>query len=163
MWPAMDALKNLAQYGLYTPQTEHDSCGVGLVANIKGDKSHQIIDESLQVLINLGHRGACGRDPETGDGAGILIQMPHQFFQAECGRLEMALPGPGGYGVGMVFLPPQDEAGAKCRALIESVIQQEGLELLGWRDVPVDHSKLGQDSRSVCPSISQIFIGPGTE
>ena len=163
MWPTMDALKNLARYGLYSPELEHDSCGVGLVANIRGNKSHQIIEESLQVLINLGHRGACGRDPETGDGAGILIQMPHQFFQGECGRLGMTLPGPGEYGVGMVFLPPQDEAGATCRALIESVIQQEGLELLCWRDVPVDPSKLGQDSRSVCPRISQVFIGRGAQ
>ena len=102
----MSRLRELAKYGLYSPQHEHESCGVGVVANIKGGKSHQIIEEGLQVLVNLGHRGATGCDPETGDGAGILIQMPHELFQAECSSLGIDLPGPGEYGVGMVFLPP---------------------------------------------------------
>ncbi len=158
----MNPFKELARQGLYSPEQEHDSCGVGVVANIKGEKSHQIIGESLQVLVNLGHRGAAGCDPETGDGAGILIQMPHRFFRAEGSRLGIDLPADGDYGVGMVFLPPQPESQEKCRGLVERVIEQEGLEFLGWREVPVDPSKLGRDSRRVCPSIWQVFIGPGS-
>ncbi|MCH8898590.1 MAG: hypothetical protein IIC33_09900 [Chloroflexi bacterium] len=159
----MNRLKELAQYGLYSPQFEHDGCGVGVVANIKGGKSHQIIDDGLKVLVNLGHRGAAGCDPETGDGAGILIQMPHQFFQAECDRLQFTLPDAGEYGVGMLFLPPQPQSQEKCRALVDHVIKEEGLELLGWRDVPVDRSKLGRDAREVCPHISQVFVGQGPD
>ncbi|MCH8107295.1 MAG: glutamate synthase large subunit [Chloroflexi bacterium] len=157
----MNRLKEAARYGLYSPEFEHDSCGVGVVANIKGNKSHQIINESLEVLVNLGHRGASGHDPDTGDGAGILVQMPHQFFRNRCGELGIRLPGPGEYGVGMVFSPPQPEARSKTQALIEEVISQEGLELLGWREVPVDPAQIGRDSRSVLPYISQVFIGPG--
>ena len=159
----MDSLKELALGGLYSPELEHDGCGVGVVANINGNKSHQIIDEGLQVLINLGHRGACGRDPETGDGAGILIQMPHAFFQKECARLGMTLPPAGEYGVGMIFLPPQPQAETRSQALIERVIDEEGLELLGWRDVPVDLGKIGRDARAVCPRIRQVFIGRGAQ
>ena len=153
------ALQELAQRGLYRPETEHDSCGVGMVANIKGVKSHQIIDESLEVLVNLGHRGACGCDPETGDGAGILIQMPHEFFRKVCPPLGIHLPADGSYGAGTVFLPPQTEARQKCEALIEQTVADEGLEFLGWRDVPVDPARLGRDSRSVMPAIKQMFVG----
>ena len=157
----MDALGELAQHGLYSPDLEHDSCGVGLVANVKGEKSHQIVTESLQVLINLGHRGACGRDPETGDGAGILVQMPDVFLRQQCDGLGISLPPAGRYGVGMVFLPPEDAAETKCRNFIEKVIADEGMELLGWRDVPTDPSKIGRDARAVCPRIRQVFIAGG--
>jgi len=157
----MNRLKELAQHGLYSPQFEHDSCGVGVVANIKGGKSHQIINDGLEVLVNLGHRGAAGCDPETGDGSGIMIQMPHEFLQAECERLQFTIPGAGEYGVGMLFLPPEPQSQEKCRSLVDHVIQEEGLELLGWRDVPIDRSKLGRDAREVCPHISQVFVGPG--
>ena len=157
----MDPLKELASKGLYSPEQEHDACGVGVVADIKGRRSHQIIDEGLQVLMNLGHRGAAGSDPETGDGAGILIQMPNQLFRQESQRLKFQLPADGEYGVGMVFLPPEPEAEEKARGLISGVIEDEGLETLAWRDVPLDHSKLGRDSRSRCPSIRQVFVGPG--
>ena len=157
----MNPLKELARHGLYSPEQEHDSCGVGVVANIKGGKSHQIIEEGVQVLVNLGHRGAAGSDPDTGDGAGLLIQMPHQFFQKECSRLGIDLPGPGEYGAAMVFLPPQPEGLEKCRALVNKVIHDEGLEILGWREVPVDPAKLGRDSRAVRPHIQQVFIGAG--
>ena len=157
----LERLKELSRLGLYSPQSEHDSCGVGMVAKITGEKTHQIIDESLQVLVNLGHRGACGRDPETGDGAGILIQMPHQLFQREAGPLGFSLPPAGEYGVGMVFLPPDPGAAAACRRLIEKTIEDEGLHLVGWRDVPVDRSKLGTDANAVCPTIRQVFIGMG--
>jgi glutamate synthase (NADPH/NADH) large chain len=156
-------LKELAQRGLYSPELEHDSCGVGMVADIKGRQTHQIITESLEVLINLGHRGACGCDPETGDGAGILIQMPHQFLRKECASLGIQLPGLGEYGVGMVFLPPRAEAQTKCQELIQRVIFDEGLDLLGWRDVPVDPSALGRDSRAVQPRIRQVFVGRGAK
>ena len=153
------SLRELAQHGLYSPQLEHDSCGVGVVAHIRGGQSHQIITEGLEALVNLGHRGACGCDPETGDGAGILIQLPHQFFQQETPALGIALPEPGRYGVGMVFLPPAADAQAQGRALINRCIAAEGLELLGWRAVPVNPDKLGRDARAVQPHIEQVFVG----
>ena len=157
----MDPLKELAAKGLYSPEQEHDACGVGVVADIKGRKTHRIIEEGLQVLINLGHRGAAGSDPETGDGSGILIQMPHQLFRRESQRLGFQLPADGEYGVGMVFLPPQDEPFEKAQALVSGIIEREGLEVLAWRDVPVDYDKLGRESRRRCPRICQVFIGPG--
>ena len=155
----MHPLRELAKKGLYSPEQEHDACGVGVVANIKGQKTHQIIDEGMEVLINLGHRGAAGRDAETGDGAGMLIQTPDKLFQREAAALGFDLPSAGEYGVGMVFLPP--DAHIKCRDLITMVIEAEGLEVLGWRDVPLDLSKIGEDARSVCPHICQVFIGKG--
>ncbi len=157
----MDPLKELASKGLYSPEQEHDACGVGVVADIKGRKSHDIIEEGLQVLINLGHRGAAGSDPDTGDGAGILIQMPHQLFRSESRRLGFQLPPEGQYGVGMVFLPPQPEAFETAQALVSGIIEKEGLEALAWRDVPLDHGKLGRDSRRRCPRICQVFVGAG--
>ena len=158
----LESLKQLSKSGLYSPESEHDSCGVGLVANITGEKSHQIINESLQVLENLGHRGACGRDPETGDGAGILIQMPHEMFQREAEALGFSLPGLGEFGAGMAFLPPNPQAEDACRRLIERAVKDAGLDLLGWRDVPVDQSQIGADARAVCPVISQVFVGMGS-
>ena len=157
----MDPLRELAKKGLYSLEQEHDACGVGVVANIKGQKTHQIIDEGVQVLINLGHRGAAGRDPETGDGAGMLVQTPDKLFQREAAALGIDLPAAGEYGVGMVFLPPETQT--KCRDLITKVIEAEGLEVLGWRDVPLDHSKIGEDARAVCPHICQVFIGRGPD
>ena len=157
----MNPLRELAEHGLYSPHLEHDSCGVGVVANIKGGQSHEIITESLQVLVNLGHRGACGCDPETGDGAGILMQMPHSFFSKVCPPLGIDLPELGSYGVGMVFLPPAPGARALCEDLIERSIASEGLALLGWRDVPVDPDKLGRDARAVQPAIRQFFVVSG--
>ena len=157
----MNPLRELAENGLYSPHLEHDSCGVGVVANIKGGQSHEIITESLQVLVNLGHRGACGCDPETGDGAGILMQMPHAFFEKVCPDLGIELPDLGSYGVGMVFLPPSPEAQATCRGLINRSIEDEGLTLLGWREVPVDPTRLGRDSRAVQPTITQVFVSGG--
>ena len=157
----MDPLRELAKKGLYSPEQEHDSCGVGMVANIKGRKTHRIIEEGLEVLINLGHRGATGSDPETGDGAGVLVQMPHALFHRESETLGFHLPPDGQYGVGMVFLPPQPQAREMCRDLVSRAIADEGLELLGWRDVPVDPSKLGRDARDRAPYIGQVFVGPG--
>ena len=157
----MDPLKELAKNGLYSPEQEHDACGVGMVANIKGQKTNQIIEEGVQVLINLGHRGAAGRDPETGDGAGMLIQMPTKLFEREAHSLGIDLPVAGQYGVGMVFMPP--EAEAECRELIGKGVEAEGLSILGWRDVPVDRFKIGEDAREVCPAIAQVFIGSGMD
>ncbi len=157
----MDPLRELAKRGLYSPDQEHDSCGVGMVANIKGQQTHQIIDEGLEVLINLGHRGAAGSDPETGDGAGILVQMPHALFRRESANLGFQLPLEGEYGVGMVFLPPAAEARERARSLVSGAIVNEGLELLGWRDVPLDPTKIGRDARARAPYIGQVFIGPG--
>ena len=159
----MNSLRELARNGLYSSHHEHDSCGVGVVANIKGGQSHGIITESLQVLVNLGHRGACGCDPETGDGAGILMQMPDAFFRQVCPALGIDLPELGSYGVGMTFLPPSPAAKSACEELIDRSIAAEDLALLGWRDVPVDPDKLGRDARAVQPVIRQFFVGRGPE
>jgi glutamate synthase (NADPH/NADH) large chain len=124
--------------GLYHPRNEHDACGVGLVANIHGEKSHDIISKGLEVLINLTHRGAAGCDPETGDGAGILIQIPHTFFVRECGELGMQLPEAGAYGVAMCFLPVDKHSRLQCEGVFERIAQEEGLTVIGWRDTPVN-------------------------
>ena len=158
----MNSLKELAQSGLYAPEQEHDACGVGMVANIKGEKTHAIITESLEVLNNLGHRGASGADPDTGDGAGILVQMPDAFFRKATTEIGLTLPPEGEYGVGMVFLPQDPGPRAACVAHIENVVADAGLTLLGWRDVPVDLSAIGRDARAVCPTIRQFFVGKGT-
>ena len=157
----MKRLPPLIKQGLYDPQFEHDSCGVGVVADIKGGKSHDVVVKGLQVLINLGHRGACGSDPKTGDGAGILFQMPHRFFSNVCGELGIRLPPPGEYGVGMVFLPRDPAQRDKCQNIFQAVVEEEGQLLLGWRDVPVDDSGIGNRAREVQPRIRQVFIGRG--
>ncbi len=151
----------LAKQGLYDPEHEHDSCGVGIVANIRGERSHDIVRKGLDVLINLAHRGACGCDPETGDGAGLLVQVPHQFFKQKCKALDIPLPEPGGYGVGMMFLPRDPVQRARCEEVFERVVAEEGQRVLGWRDVPVDPSTIGAGARDVRPHIRQVFIGPG--
>ena len=159
----MNSLKELAQSGgLYSPEHEHDACGVGMVANIKGEKTHAIVTESLQVLDNLGHRGASGSDPDTGDGAGILVQMPDAFFRNAASEASITLPSEGEYGVGMAFLPQNPAAVSSCVAHIERVIASEGLTFLGWREVPLDHSQIGRDARAVCPTIRQFFVGKGS-
>ena len=157
----MNSLKELAQSGLYAPEQEHDACGVGMVANIKGEKTHAIVTESLEVLNNLGHRGASGSDPDTGDGAGILVQMPDDFFRKVTAETGITLPPEGEYGVGMVFLPQDPAPLAACVEHIEKVVSDEGLTLLGWRDVPVDPTAIGRDARAVCPTIRQFFVGKG--
>ena len=117
----------LSTDGLYDPSFEHEACGVGLVANIRGVKSHGVIKQGLEVLINLGHRGAAGADPETGDGAGIMMQMPHEFIDAEFGRLGSSkVPAAGSYGIGMTFLPQDPEERASCEAAVERIVEEEG-------------------------------------
>ncbi len=144
--------------GLYHPRNEHDACGMGLVASIKGEKSHEIIRKGLEVLINLTHRGACGCDPETGDGAGILIQIPHAFFARQCGELGMQLPAPGAYGVAMCFLPVEKHVRLQCEGILERIAQEEGLTVLGWRDTPVNGDAVGREARASQPYIEQLFV-----
>jgi glutamate synthase (NADPH/NADH) large chain len=150
-----------AAQGLYDPRQEHDGCGVGFVANIEGLKSHDIVSKGIQILIHLTHRGACGCDPETGDGAGILIQIPHAFFERECAALKMKLPAPGEYGVGMVFLPVDPLERILCEGILEKTARQEGLNVLGWRDTPIAGNTIGRLARSSQPYIEQIFIKRG--
>jgi len=147
--------------GLYDPANERDACGIGFVANIKGEKSHDIILKGIQVLINLTHRGACGCDPETGDGAGLLIQIPHKFFVRECSQLGFSLPEPGEYGVGMVFLPVEPQERLQCEGILERIAREEGLYVIGWRDTPIDGSAIGRVARNSQPYIEQIFIRRG--
>jgi len=154
-----------AAQGLYRPEHEHDACGVGFVANIEGRKSHDIVLKGVQILINLAHRGACGCDPQTGDGAGILIQIPHAFFDRESARLGLSLPAPGEYGVGMVFLPVDPHDRLLCEGIIEKIAREEGLTVLGWRDTPINGNMIGRLARNTQPYIEQIFIGnaPGMD
>src|SRR3984885_10784661 len=147
--------------GLYDPRFEHDACGIGFVASVKGHKSHDIIVKGIQVLINLTHRGACGCDPETGDGAGVLIQIPHQFFARECATLGFTLPAAGEYGIGMTFLPVEPPRRLQCEGIIERIVREEGLTVLGWRDTPIEGSAIGRVARASQPYIEQIFVGRG--
>ena len=150
-----------APQGLYDPRFEHDACGIGFVSHIKGHKSHDIIVKGIQVLINLTHRGACGCDPETGDGAGILIQIPHQYFARQCAALGFTLPAAGEYGVGMTFLPVEPHRRLQCEGVIERIVREEGLAVLGWRDTPIDGSTIGRVARASQPYIQQIFVSRG--
>jgi glutamate synthase (NADPH) large chain len=144
--------------GLYRPAKEHDACGLGLIANIKGIKSHQIVEDGLKILLNLEHRGAVGADPRAGDGAGILVQLPHEFFSAEAERLGFKLPEPGHYGVGQLFMPKDENLRARCEAVIAAVLAGEGLPLLGWRDVPVSNETLPEIVIAAEPHHRQVFI-----
>src|SRR5437868_1749300 len=151
--------------GLYDPAHEHDACGIGFVASISGQKSHDIIKKGIQVLLNLAHRGACGCDPETGDGAGVLIQIPHQFFARECRKLGFELPEAGTYGVGMTFLPVEKHQRLQCEGILERIVREEGLTVLGWRDTPVYASAIGRVARASQPYIQQMFVrcAPGMD
>ena len=151
-------LPRLRQAGLYDPSTEHDACGVGLVANVNGERSHTIIEQGLEVLVNLGHRGACGADPRTGDGAGLLIQKPHEFLQAETSRYGLNLPHRHEYAVGMAFLPQEKNERRRCKGIIEDLTSKEGLKFLGWRDVPVNPDAIGVLAARVMPEIRQFFV-----
>ncbi|MES2428142.1 MAG: glutamate synthase large subunit [Bacteroidota bacterium] len=144
--------------GLYRPEFEHDSCGTGFITNINGHKSNQIIDDALTMLENMEHRGACGCDPDSGDGAGILIQLPHEFFMEECSNLEISLPEPGEYGVGMVFLPKDSPLKKACRMVIDNAIDKLGLHKLGYRKLVVNSSVIGETARSAEPDIEQLFV-----
>ena len=146
--------------GLYNPAFEHDACGVGMVANIKGIRSHQIVSKGLEALVNLGHRGAAGADPETGDGAGILTQIPDEFFRVESKNWDVDLPPLGKYGVGMTFIPNNDGSREQYIAIIEEAIKAVGMSLIRWREVPVDPGEIGVLADASRPYIAQFFVKP---
>jgi glutamate synthase (ferredoxin) len=155
--PNPDLLKGT----LYSPGHEHDACGVGLVVDIKGRRSNQIVRQALTVLANMKHRGALGAEPNTGDGAGILMQLPHAFLRAVCAAEGFSLPAAGDYGAGMVFLPPDPERQAACERRFAEIIRGEGQAVLGWRTVPTDGRTLGKTARAGEPVVRQVFIGRG--
>src|SRR5580658_9699215 len=144
--------------GLYDPLHEHDACGMGFVVDLHGNKSHEIIRKGIEILVNLTHRGACGCDPETGDGAGILIQIPHEFFARECRESGFTLPEPGGYGVGMMFLPVEPQQRLMCEGIVERIAREEGLTVLGWRDTPLNSDAIGRTAGASQPYIEQVFL-----
>ncbi len=152
-------IPNMVKQGLYDPRFEHEACGVGLVANIKGVKSHSIVDQGLEVLCNLEHRGAKGADPETGDGAGVLMQMPHEFFRKEMERIGIEPPQLGHYAVAMVFLPHEEAKQRQVEEIVRGFVEQEGQTVLGWRDVPVNPDEIGTLAAEVMPAIRQFFVG----
>ncbi len=147
-----------AAIGLYDPALDKDSCGVGFIADIKGRKSHQIVEDALTILVNLEHRGAVGADPRAGDGAGILVQIPHAFFARKAKEIGFTLPAPGHYAVGFLFLPRDQEWRDSIRKTYEEVAAQEGLKILGWRDVPTDNSTLGESVKPTEPVHMQVFV-----
>ncbi len=147
--------------GLYDPRFEHDACGVGFICNLNGIKSHDIIHNGLEILVNLTHRGACGSDEKTGDGAGMLIQMPHAFLKKKCAELSIPLPGEHEYGAGLVFLPRIAEERTHCQRVLEDAVQEEMQQFLGWREVPTRGDVLGDIARTGEPCIYQVFIGRG--
>ncbi len=153
------SIRQPSRNGLYEPFYEHDACGVGFVANLSGDATHTIIRQGIQVLENLEHRGACGCDPDTGDGAGMLLQLPHRMFQRDAEALKFSLPNKGEYGAGMMFLPQDAGDRKQCIAIIEKTIQDEGQTVLGWREVPRDSSRIGYIARETEPVMMQVFIG----
>src|SRR5258706_2710776 len=160
--PAISPTGAPSSQGLYDPRFEHDACGVGFVAHIKGKKSHSIVEQGLKILDNLSHRGATGYDPLLGDGAGILIQLPDQHLRRVCGHQGLTLPAIGQYGVGMVFLPREPASRMACEQEIERAIQAEGQVLLGWRDVPTDNTGLSVRTKEVEPVIRQVFVARGS-
>ena len=144
--------------GLYDPRFEHDACGVGFVVNVKGRKSHRILEQAIQVLKNLDHRGACGCEVNTGDGAGVLIQMPHAFNEEVCRKARILLPALGDYGSGIIFLPRNPTVRRKVEERFEQVVQSEGQHVIGWRTVPTNNGMLGETARSCEPFMRQVFI-----
>lgn len=150
---------NPVSQGLYDPSYEHDACGVGFVCHVKGEPSHDIVRKGLRALVHLSHRGATGSDPKTGDGAGILVQMPYEFFEKVTVSSGITLPKRGSYAAGNVFLPTDESARAFCKKTFETIIKAEGCEFLGWREVPVDNSDVGITAREVEPITEQIFVG----
>ena len=149
--------------GMYSSQFEKDACGMGFVVNIKGKKSHDIIDDGLRILERLEHRGGAGADKDTGDGAGILVQIPHEFFKRECEVLGISLPAAGEYGVGMIFAHKYESLRNEQKRIFEEVVREEGQVVLGWREVPVDGTKVGKEAAAIRPWMIQILIGKGPD
>ena len=149
--------------GLYDPQFEHDACGVGFIVHMKGKKSHDIVEQALTILVNLDHRGACGAETNTGDGAGILMQVPHKFLKKVAAEQGITLPEAGQYGVGMIYGSPDPEARAQSRKIFEQVVAEEGQQVIGWRDVPTENSSIGNTAKSSEPFMQQVFIQRGAD
>ncbi|MBN1622728.1 MAG: glutamate synthase subunit alpha, partial [Clostridia bacterium] len=149
--------------GLYDPQFEHDACGIGAIVSIDGKKSHKVVMRALEILINLEHRGASGADAKSGDGAGILVQIPHLFFKKACSQLSIDLPDQGRYGVGMFFLPQETEKRQHCQYIFEQAVAREGQEFLGWRKLPLEDTCLGLTAGKSMPYIMQAFIRCSTD
>ena len=147
----------LGNQGLYEPRREHDACGIGAVVNISGKRDHSIIEYGREILLNLRHRGAAGADQITGDGAGILFQIPHEFFLAECEQLGFSLGRRSQYGVGMGFGPKDTKLGAQCDQILEDAISHYGMKVLGWRRVPASNDCLGPIALSTEPVVKQVF------
>jgi glutamate synthase (ferredoxin) len=145
--------------GLYDPQFEHDSCGVGFVADLHGRKSHKILKTAIESLVRMDHRGASGAEENTGDGAGILTQIPHNFFLRECERLHIVLPEAGEYAVGMMFLPNESESREHCERTFQRIAEEHDLQILGWRDLPTNNWNLGESAKKSQPFIRQVFVG----
>src|SRR5262245_779771 len=154
---------NPPRQGLYDPAHEHDACGVGFVVDLKAVRSHDLVEKAVRILLNLEHRGACGCEKNTGDGAGILLQVPHKLLLRECDKLGFKLPAPGHYGVGFVFLPRDPSDREYCERLFERLSLREGQRVLGWRTVPTDNRLLGPTAKSAEPVIRQVFIGRGED
>jgi glutamate synthase (ferredoxin) len=152
-----------AKQGLYDPQFEHDACGVGFIVHMKGQPSHEIVEQALTILLNLEHRGACGCEKNTGDGAGILLQLPHKFLQKVAAAEGIVLPQPGQYGVGMIYASPDRSVREHSRRIFEQIAEEEGQPVLGWRDVPTDHSSLGNTAKASEPFMQQVFIQRGAD
>src|SRR5262245_8530862 len=147
-----------AAHGLYDPHHEHDACGVGFVVDIKGRRSHAVVEQGLQVLVNLLHRGACGCEANTGDGAGVLIQVPDRFLRQIMSPLGITLPPAGEYGTGLVFLPQAENERERLRQLIGQIAGEEDLEVLGWRVLSIDDRSIGESARAARPVIEQVFV-----
>ncbi|MCA9225559.1 MAG: glutamate synthase subunit alpha, partial [Planctomycetales bacterium] len=151
-----------AKHGLYDPANEKDSCGVGFVAHIKGQRSHQIVQDAYVVLKNMDHRGACGCEANTGDGAGILTSLPYEFLtKVAANELGVELPAPGRFGAGVVFLPTKEDERARCKQVVEEIVAAQGQRLIGWRVVPTltDEANIGPTARAAEPHIEHLIIG----
>ncbi len=157
--PGRGAVGRPPKQGLYDPWFEHDACGVGFVVDMKGRKSNRILKQAIQILKNLDHRGAAGSESNTGDGAGVLLQMPHAFLREACKKARITLPGHGEYGCGLIFFPRDAKKRRRLEERFEKIVQSEGQSILGWRTVPVDNSSLGETARSSEPMIRQVFVG----
>ena len=152
------AAMDVSGFGLFDPALEKDSCGVGFIADIKGRKSHKIVEDALTILVNLEHRGAVGADPRAGDGAGILVQLPHKFFAKKATELGFTLPAPGHYAVGALFMPHEEAWRREIMDTYAAVAAEEGMTILGWRDVPTDNSTLGETVKPTEPVNMQLFL-----
>jgi len=147
--------------GMYDPAYEHDACGMGFVVDINGKGSYKLVSDALDLLENMEHRGASGADAKTGDGAGIMVQIPHHFFSRECDVLGIHLPKKGDYGVGMLFAHKYEDLRHEQMRMVEEIITSEGQKVLGWREVPIDSSEIGATAKAAIPRFIQVFIGKG--